>query len=249
MKENYKCILLFIFIFGTAFSQERNHLRGKVTNSMEAVVNGSIVNLSSRTRTTISEQGFFDILAQPNDTLLFASLACFPKKVILNSKNFDSTFLEIELQLFDNELKEVIVLNQKEIRPIAPNTQRIVDRKYFDDAQSSPTNPLMPSSPIPNGTDFVRLFKDLKKIIKNRKIEKEIKSQPVNFYKEATHQVSTDFFTKTLQIKEEEIILFLSFCETDKRAIEIVTQNDSFWLHDFLISKNKEFKSLSTFEK
>lgn len=53
MKENYKWMLLFIFIFGTAFSQGRNHLRGKVTNSMEAVVNGSIVNLSSNLRQQI----------------------------------------------------------------------------------------------------------------------------------------------------------------------------------------------------
>ena len=99
MKENYRLILFFFFAFGVAFSQERSSLKGKVANSMGAVVNGSVVNLSSKTRTAISEQGYFEILAQPKDTLLFASLACMPKKVILSSKNFELPFLEIELEL------------------------------------------------------------------------------------------------------------------------------------------------------
>ncbi len=249
MKENYKLILLFILFFGVAFSQERSHLKGKITNSMGAILNGSVVNLSSKTRTAILEQGFFDILAQPNDTLLFASLACLPKKVVLNSKNFDIPFLEIALELFDNELKEVIVLNQKEIRPLNPNLQNYVDRKYFDDAQSSPTNPLMPPTTIANGTDFVRLFKDIKKLFKKKVIQKEIEEKPINYYVKVINSVHTDFFSKTLQLKEEEIILFLSFCETDKKAIAILKENDSFRLYDFLISKNKEFKSLTTFDK
>lgn len=80
MKENYRLCLFLIFLFGITYSQERSLLKGKVTNSMKAVVNGSVVNLSTKTRTAISEQGYFEILAQPKDTLLFASLACMPKK-------------------------------------------------------------------------------------------------------------------------------------------------------------------------
>ena len=249
MKGNYKLSLFFFFAFGVAFSQERSSLKGKVANSMGAVVNGSVVNLSSKTRTAISEQGYFEILAQPKDTLLFASLACMPKKVILSSKNFELPFLEIELELFDNELKEVIVLNQKEIRPLNPNLQNYIDRKYYDDAQSSPTNPLMPPTTIANGTDFVRLFKDVKKLFKKKALQKDREEKPINYYVEVINSVHTDFFSKTLQLKEEEIILFLSFCEAAKIAVAILTQNDSFQLYDFLISKNKEFKSLTTFGK
>lgn len=249
MKENYKLIVYFFFVVGVAFSQERSNLKGKVANSMKAVVNGSVVNLSSKTRTAISEQGYFEILAQPKDTLLFASLACLPKKVILNSKNFDIPYLEIELELFDNELKEVIVLNQKEIRPLSTNLQKYIDKKYYDDAQSSPTNPLMPPTTIANGTDFVRLFKDVKKLLKKKALQKDSQEKPLNYYVEVFNNVPIDFFSETLQLKEEELILFLSFCEADKKAFEILEEKDSFRLHDFLIGKNKEFKSLTTFGK
>ncbi len=130
-----------------------------------------------------------------------------------------------------------------------PNLQNYIDRKYYDDAQSSPTNPLMPPTTIANGTDFVRLFKDVKKLFKKKALQKDREEKPINYYVEVINSVHTDFFSKTLQLKEEEIILFLSFCEADKNAVAILTQNDSFQLYDFLISKNKEFKSLTTFGK
>ncbi|MEM0576784.1 hypothetical protein [Flavobacterium polysaccharolyticum] len=210
MKGNYSLVLFFFFTFGVAFSQERSNLKGKVTNSMGAILNGSVVNLSSKTRTAISEQGYFEILAQPKDTLLFASLACLPKKVILNSKNFDIPFLEIELQLFDNELKEVIVLNQKKIRPLNPDLQKYIDKKYFDDMQSSPTNPLMPPTTIANGTDFVRLFKDVKKLFKKKALQKEREEKPINYYVEVINSVPTDFFFKnfTTQRRRNHFISF-----------------------------------------
>lgn len=249
MKKNYKIIVIFLLVFGTSFSQERTSLKGKVNNNMGTIVNGSIINLNSKTRVTISVDGYFEVAAKSKDTLLVSALACLPKKIVVSNKNTEASLLQIELELFDNELKEVIILNQKEIRPVPTNTQKIVDRKYFDDNQSSPTNSLMPFSPIPNGTDFVRLFKEFKKILKKKNSENEALQKPINYYKEVVNRVPTDFFSKTLQLNNEEILLFLSFCENDKRAITVLNLQDDFMLYDFLIGKNKDFKSFSTFEK
>ncbi|MGL5111908.1 MAG: hypothetical protein ACRC6O_04645 [Flavobacterium sp.] len=249
MLLNHKILLFFLFLFGIAPAQERSRFNGKVSNAFGVVVNGTVLNLNSKTRFPISDMGYFELKAKPKDTLVISSLACLPKTIILHSANFDPPYIEVILEMFDNELKEVIVLNAKEIRPIDANTQKIVDRKYFDDTQSSPINPLMPASPIPNGMDFVRLFKGLKKAIQKNKNDVEQKQQPINFYKEVINKVPTSFFVNTLQIKATEVLLFLSFCQNDQHANEILKENNEFLLYDFLVTKNKDFKSLSTFEK
>lgn len=239
-------LLLFVSL---AYSQERTRLHGKVSTQFGVVANGTVLNLNSKTRQPITEVGYFEILAKPKDTLLFTGLACLPKTIVLNTSNFNPAVLEVTLEMFDNELKEVIILNQKEIRPTSANSQKYVDKKYFADNQSSPTNPLMPSSPIPNGTDLVRLFKEVKKIIKKKEPVLEEKQKTINFYKEVTRKTPTSFFVNTLKIKESEILLFLSFCEKDKKATQVITEYDDFFLYDFLISKNIEFKSFSTFDQ
>lgn len=246
---NHKVLVFCLFLSGFVQAQERTRLNGKVSNAFGVVVNGTILNINSKTRYTISEMGYFELQAKAKDTLVITSLACVPKTVVLHSSNFDPPVLEVTLEMFDNELKEVIILNPKEIRPIDRDTQKIVDRKYFDDTQSSPINPLMPSTSIPNGMDFMRIFKDFKKIIRKKKEAKEQSQKPVNFYKEITDKIPTHFFVETLKIKESEVLLFLSFCQNDKRAQELLKEQDEIFIYDFLVSKNQEFKSLNIFEK
>ena len=57
------------------------------------------------------------------------------------------------------------------------------------------------------------------------------------------------FFTNTLKLKEDEIGLFLIYCENDSRAKALLDPKLEFELIEFLINKNEEFKRFTTFEK
>jgi hypothetical protein len=57
------------------------------------------------------------------------------------------------------------------------------------------------------------------------------------------------FFTNTLKLKTEEISLFLDYCESDPKSKNLLKEEDEFLLIDFLITKNEEFKRITTLQK
>ena len=60
------------FCFGQTLT--RKSLHGMVLNDSVNIQSGYVLNVDSNSRTFIKSQGFFDILAQKNDTLLFSSM-------------------------------------------------------------------------------------------------------------------------------------------------------------------------------
>ena len=61
--------------------------------------------------------------------------------------------------------------------------------------------------------------------------------------------VDSYFFTNTLKLKNNEVGLFLDYCENDPKSKTLLQEKDEFMLIDFLITKNEEFKRITTFEK
>jgi hypothetical protein len=99
--------------------------------------------------TFIGANGLFDMLAMPKDTLLIASLALKSKKIILADMNFKEKLYIVKMELFNNQLKEVVV-GQK-ITPKIAGSQQIVDMEFIDDSQSSPINRTMAYDGLENG--------------------------------------------------------------------------------------------------
>ncbi|MBC7747621.1 MAG: hypothetical protein H7Z76_03405 [Methylotenera sp.] len=214
------------------------------------VDNGYVFNLNSKTRTFISNQGFFDILAKAKDTLLVSSPAFKSKKIVLQDKDFTKPLFVVLLEAQTTLLKEVIVKGKTDIKPAIGNSQGIVDIEFIDDAKSSPINRTMPSNgTIENGMDFVRIFKMVSKVFKKDVAVKEGPNALVDFSDVVSKGLDRYFFTNTLKLKSEEIALFLDYCENDPKSRTLLNQQDEFMLIDFLITKNEEFKRITTFEK
>jgi hypothetical protein len=243
------CLICFCqFSFGQ--NENRKSLHGQFTNESTIIDNGYVFNLNSKTRTFISSQGFFDILAKANDTLLVSSVSFKSKRIVIQDKDFVKPLFVIALKPQTTLLKEVIVKRKSEIKPIAGNTQGIVDLQFIDDAKSSPINRTMPSDgSIENGMDFVRIYKMVSKLFKNDSAKKTDLNSNVDFSEVVARGIDNYFFTNTLQLKKEEIGLFLDYCENDPKSKRLLKQEDEFLLIDFLITKNEEFKRITTFEK
>ena len=243
------CLIFFTqFIFGQ--NENRKSLHGQFTNEFALVDNGYVFNLNSKTRTFISNQGFFDILAKAKDTLLVSSASFKSKKIVLQDKDFAKPLFIVNLESQTTLLKEIIVKSKTEIKPAIPSSQGIVDMKFTDDAKTSPKNRMMPSDgTIENGMDFVRMYKMVSNIFKKSAAEKAGSNLGVSFSEAVSRGVDPNFFTKILNLKVSEIGLFMDYCQNDPKSQTLLQDKDEFMLIDFLITKNEEFKRIITFEK
>jgi hypothetical protein len=153
--------------------------------------------------------------------------------------------LRVKLKVLTKQLVEVVVYAKKSIYPIKGNSQVIVDKQYFDDEKSSPKNGAVPpDGAIKNGMDFVRMYKDILKTLKTNNLGRTDFISPMSFTEIAMKTVSYAFFVNTLNLKEDEIGLFLVFCENDSKSKMLLSPESQFELIDFLVSKNKEFKKI-----
>nr|WP_314896319.1 hypothetical protein [uncultured Flavobacterium sp.] len=249
--KNKIVILVLCLCCQFCFSQlTRKTLYGQVVNDSIKLENGIVFNVNSKTGTVINQQGFFSILAKVKDTLVFSGLTFKSKKIVLTQKEISTPLLRVRLDAFVNLLPEVVVYGDKKINPISGNSQKYVDMQYFDDEKSSPKNRTMPSDgSIEKGMDFVRIYKDVLKALRKNNPEKTDFTSEKSFTELVMNKVSYSFFANTLNLNDDEIGLFLIFCENDSKSKIVMKPGNEFQVMDFLITKNKEFKRITTFEK
>ena len=248
MKTKVVILVLFLFCqFCLGQTLVRKPLRGRVINDSVKVESGSVFNINSKTRAFISSQGLFDIMAKPNDTLLFLSFGLKSKKIVLTDRDFTVLLLTVKLNTHITPLEEVVV-TKTVIKPNLGNIQRIIDTEYFEDKQSSLDNPLMPSK-IKYGMDIDRIGKMIWKSFFKDNPSREKDVDYGDFSDIVPKRIHPFFFTNTLKLKEDEIGLFLIYCENDPKSKALLKPESEFELIEFLINKNEEFKTFATFEK
>lgn len=250
MKINLTLFLVCL-VSQLSWSQNLNSkpLQGQVVTDSIAVDFGYVVNLNSNIKTNIEEKGFFKIPAQVKDTLLFLGLSFKATKIVLTAKDFSVPLLKVKLKADVTKLEEVTV-DAKKVKPNIARSQDIVDQQYFDDQNSSPKNPIIqPSGTFENQADFVRMFKDLKKLLKKKKEDDTELTNQYTFIETVTNTYNQSFFTETLKIDEQDIVLFIVYCDNDSNSLKFLKPHTKFELTNFLVSKNDEFKKLINYNK
>lgn len=236
------------FVIGQTNS--RKSLHGQAVNTSLAIESGYVMNINANTRTFIGPNGLFDIMARPKDTLLFTGLAFQSKKIVLTEKDCAEVLFSVPLDLVNIELKEVLVHKELKVKSLQGGSQGIVDTQFEDDKQSTAKNTAMYSDQtIKYGMDFVRIFKDVKKLFrKDEEVKDEVISD-IAFVEYSKDNFTADFFTKTLGLKTDEIDLFLMYCSNDPESKRYLEPEEKFQLMDFMINKNKEFKKATVIQK
>lgn len=231
-------------------SNSRKSLHGQVLNDFLAIESGYVMNINANVRTFIGAGGLFDIMAKPKDTLLFSGLAFQSKKVILTEKDCAQILFSVKLDLVNNQLKEVVVHKDLKVKSLDGGSQKFVDMQFEDDKQSTAKNTVMYSDQtIKYGTDFVRIFKDVKKLLRKKEDVQEDVISDIAFAEYAKDNFTPDFFSKTLDLKPDEIELFLIYCSNDSESKKYLKPDDKFQLMDFMVNKNKEFKKATIIQK
>lgn len=250
MKSIFKLLILLLSC-QLSYSQvlTRKALHGKIVNESGMVESGLVFNINSQTGDVVDHKGVFSILAKVNDTLLVTSLGFKSEKIVLKKADFSSSFYTIKLHAVANELLNVVVY-AKHV-PHFDNTQQIVDKQYYDDSQSSPNNSVMMPTGTgdPNAMDVIRVYKKVFKSLFKDNPDKEDFVTDTSFRDVAMHSVSYSFFTDKLKMDDDQIALFLLYCENDPKSKNYVDSSQQFEIMDFLINKYDTFKNIAAVEK
>lgn len=244
-----KISILFLVLFSQwSFAQigKSKLIKGQVRNDLVPVENVIIFNTKDNTGTKVNAYGSFEMMASVNDTLVFSSLVFKSKRIILTEADFLKPKIMVPLEVFTNELAEVIIKARKDMSPVSGNTQRFVDLQYFGDEKSSPKNTVMPpDGTIDKGMDFVRIYKGIINILHKNNPEKTDFHKESSFSDYVIKHVNYSYLSNNLKLKDDEIKLFLVFCENDSKSRTLMNPNLEFQLLDFLANKNKEFKKIT----
>lgn len=249
MKTFLSLFLSIVFIpFG--FSQaSRKQLRAQAVNDSLKVENLIIFNVNARVGTIAKYEGAFTIPARVNDTLVLSGLVFKSKKIVITQDDLDQDVLKIQMQAYPNQLAEVLV-DQKIIKAPKINPRAESDKKYFDDRQSSPKNTVMPNyNAIENGADFVRMYRDVLKILRKKNPKKSALTSGGDFTELVMQKINYTFFASSLKLPDDQIRLFLVFCENDPKAKTITKASTNFELMDFLVTENEEFQQIVAAQK
>ncbi|MCL9806104.1 carboxypeptidase-like regulatory domain-containing protein [Flavobacterium amniphilum] len=226
-------IVGFLIWFQISSSQSGTTLRGTVADSENTLPGTEVLNLSSKIITHTDRKGQFTIKVNPQDILVFISKNHVIKKVYLGDQLY-KTDLNVIMTPKKEQLDEVVVSSNA--KPDY-NSQKITDTPYFDDNQSVPKVRMFNDGSIVNGTDFVRIYKDIVKLFRKNKEQKTIafKDRMLNDY-------DSQFFSETLGIQKEEIVPFIEYCEADPKSKTITDNSNTLDVIEFLMAKKAEYK-------
>ncbi|MGV9003158.1 hypothetical protein [Flavobacterium sp.] len=223
-----------------AFSQSllRKNLKGQIVNDSIKVDNVVVFNINAQKGTAVFADGSFEIEVRENDTLFFSSLSFLPEKIVVSNREIEKGILVVPLEAFINKLQEVVVKSR--IKPNLDSNRNIIDTQYTKDSKSSIKNPYVYTGEIENGMDFMRIFKDIGRVFKKKKQDKQ--AQEIIFTDLVMKKIDYDFYKTTLKLKDEEIRLFLFFCEKGEHDFQKFNTKTNFEIMNFLIDKNKEYQ-------
>ncbi|WP_162126539.1 hypothetical protein [Flavobacterium phycosphaerae] len=234
--------LSFFFSFFFGFSQNEKWLHGIVKSGTTPVNEVDLVNLNSKKNVTTDSQGNFSILAQVGDVLFIISKDYVDQKITLTQVDFDQKNLLILLEKKPIELDNVDVVRVQNIK--LKLTQDEIDEIKINRQSRAPKVLGVYDGTIVNGVDFINLGQRLIRLFKNKDKEPKKIIPAITFKEYLAANYDTDFYTKKLNLKPEEINLFISFCEADPKAITLVEQQNELALLDFLLTKKDAFKKL-----
>lgn len=240
-------ILIIIFsISHPLFSQENTILRGEIRGDSLKDSFIHILNLSQETGTISSFSGEFEIEVKKNDTLAFSSIQHNIVKVKISKRILDAGFLEVEMSENINQLEEVIINNynltgilQQDLSKKKPFNQANVGFPLSYRESLTPIERRLKSA---RDGLLVTLWNSLSGRIK--KLEKARKKEKTSIMLEKEIAiVSSNFFTKDLQIPEDEIFSFVYFCARYSQFRDLIFEGRRLELIEYYQKMAPQFLS------
>jgi hypothetical protein len=239
-----KIAFLFLF-FQIGFSQSEKTIKGTVLLDNFPMAKVDVVNFNSKKSTLTDTDGKFTLTGKLGEILIFIAMGFDLKRVVIDADMMLKQDNLIVLVKKPEELQEVLIVK-------TPSIQLSKDQKFeqskLDEIDMDKLQKTLKNTGVYDGQtagiDFIRLGKMMARLFAK---EKEIvKAEPplIVFKDLVKNNFKPDFYTKTLHLKEEEVALFLEFCDVDPKARSLEKSNNQLMLLDFLHQKRDEFKKI-----
>ena len=129
MKNCWLAVLFFVTQWVFAQSGEEKVLQGRVVSEDKDVVGVVVQNLGAQNAVITDLDGNFAIEVSVNDTLVFSAVHFLRKIVPVTETLYNSNFVEVPMQEFVNELKEVVVTPYNLTGDLTKDIDRVVLEK------------------------------------------------------------------------------------------------------------------------
>ena len=238
-----KFVIFFLFlIVQISFSQSETVYKGKILYNNFPIENIEIINLNSEKSAFSNSAGEFSIAANAEDVVVFASKLYEYIRISVQSEYLNNFIQIISLIKKPEELKEVIITKIKWQH--IGSDKNASNQIALDKMQSQIKNPFIYDGSITNGPDLIKIGKLIIDLFKKDKTETKNKIPEIKFYELAKNKNYQEYYSKSLNLKPDEIELFLQFCDADPKSKIVAQNNNSLEMMDFLFAKNLEFNKL-----
>jgi hypothetical protein len=229
MKNLLTTILFFVFIL-TSYSQDQlSNIKGVITHFETPVQDIHILNITSNRGAISDVNGRFEILVKVNDILFISHLEYTSKKVIVEQINIENKLLKIYIEPLTNYLETVELKNHNLSGNLLEDTKDVtIDtilkiyglQREFMKLASMPSKPnyeVNREKPIMNNVDPIgeggvggRIGIPIRD--KENELRRELKLKK-SIPEKIIRDFGKDYFIEELNIPEDEIHLFISYCE------------------------------------
>ena len=256
-----KCLLaLLIFAVQGVFAQEGDVkiLQGKVISADKDVVGVVVQNVTTQDAVITDLDGNFSIRVRVNDTLLFSAVHFLRKSLPVTEALYSSKFVEVPMQEFVNELREVVVTPYNLTGDLSKDIDRVTLEK---DVSAEALNLPNAHGRIPTQSErrlqqatagkfnvgmllsppldpLINAITGRTKMLKNRvKVDKTYAQtqQVQGFYTDS-------LFVSTLKIPMEKIDDFMYFCEVDETFQAAIKSEDKLQILNVMIQKSRAYR-------
>nr|WP_297785345.1 hypothetical protein [uncultured Allomuricauda sp.] len=258
MKKIFLALVIFTSQWALAQTGGSKILRGRVTSDDKDVIGVVVQNVSTDDAVITDVDGNFSIRVRVNDTLVFSAVHFLRKSLPVTEVLYRSNFVEVPMQEFVNQLKEVVVSPYNLTGDLSKDVDRVtLEKDVSAEAlklpnanQSIPTQSerklqqatagkfnmgMILSPPL---DPIINAITGRTKMLKNRvELDKAYaQTQRVQgFYADS-------LFVTTLKIPMEKIDDFMYFCEVDEDFQEAVQSQDKLRIWDIMLRKSRAYR-------
>ena len=238
-------IAFLLLVFQIGFSQSEKSIKGTVLSDNFPMAKVDVVNFNSKISTVTNNDGKFVLTGKLGEILIFIAKGFDLKRVVIDAEMMLKQDNLVVLVKKPEELQEVLIVKMPSIRLSKDQQfeQSKLDELAVDKIQKTLKNPGVYDGQT-TGLDFFKIANMISRLFAKEKKTVKVESPLIVFKNIVKNNFKSDIYSKTLHLKEEEVALFLEFCDADPKARLLEKSNNQLVLLDFLLLKRDEFKKL-----
>lgn len=256
LKNKIYRILTFIIVFST-ISLKAQDLRFKIKGTVKSdstyLQDINILNKVTNLGASSDNVGSFTIYAKEGDSIEFSSLVYENRIIKISKTHTTSKQITVYLEPDYYQLDEVMLVKKAFInwRNAAVTKGTILNNDKISNSKAPDARKLTDPNANAGGLNPIALFMMLtKKARLRRKARRlklkyeheEIKQLKIEFPTTIKNLYGDDFFKETLHISEDNIYLFLDYCEGN--GLNEFYKSNEIVIKNFLIKQAKKFNSI-----